>query len=464
MTDSLRPGQPAADLRWTWTSPLGPRTYEHTLTLDAAGVTLVSGLSTPSEVSWSLVAAFREPHLISGLPPEVRFALVEALAARIPSSHLDTSRDLTRLAFWEHYERRRVQSETFAFVIPQQDREPVGHSFRLDGLGLHVPASMHAPAAHYLPDDVFVHGPPLPAVPRQARSTLRNRLFHALRRGHALRPEHSFPDLDHTLLAPQLWVWDTRSDGEKSVQLSPGLVLAGHQYGHDMGFTEYAPERVWSGAPSVDLGAPDAVERELLVALTAALVPPCEPPIAAGKEPPPALFALRRRVVDRAPWSCSRVLVFDDFSSIEWRREWGERAALGLYASLRPDAELPRAGLQIDRFLHQHCYNFQDDSAWLASDGTGVLLARYCFGAVSGDGVNDVFHVLPVGHRRVVFEICTDSSQDTLEVTLSADHMTDLEGLSDEVEAYFRCFDLGPAMRRAMGTRQFFIDHLSVTL
>ena len=42
--------------------------------------------------------------------------------------------------------------------------------------------------------------------------------------------------------------------------------------------------------------------------------------------------------------------------------------------------------------------------------------------------------------------------------------MTDLEGLSDEVEAYFRCFDLGPAMRRAMGTRQFFIDHLSVTL
>ncbi len=456
--------EPAADLRWTWATTLGPRVHEHALALDAGGVTLVSSQCTPSERRWAPVEAFCRPDLIAGLPPETRFALVQALAERISADELHLPRDRSRHAFWQHYDRARVHPETFAFVVPQPNREPVTHVFRLDGLGLHIPASAYAPEAHYLPDDVFVHGPPLPATPLHARATLRRRLFEALRPGHPLRAEHSFPRLDHARMAPQRWTWNPRSDGETILELSRGSVLAGYVYGHDMGYTEYAPERVLSGEPRVHLSAPAEVERELLSKLTAALLPSVEAPTVASTHPSPALLALRRRVVDRAPWNHSTELVFDDFLSMVHGYDWADRAALGLYASLRPDTELPAAPLTVDEGRHQHSYNWKNDRAWLAPDGSGVLVAMYCFGGSPGDGVNDVFHILPVSHRRVVFEVCTDSTQNTLDVTLSVDDPADLEPLCDEVEAYFRGFGLGPAERCDPGTHHLPTDARSVTL
>lgn len=465
MTDiPTRHGQTAEDLRWTWTTQLGPRSHEHSLTLDAHGVTLLSDFSTPSERRWSMAAAFSRPDLIAGLPPETRFALVEALAARVPSSDIQSSRDRTRVALWRHYDRSRVRPETFVFAVPRPKGPPVAHVFRLDGLGLHIPASAYAPEAHYLPDDVFVHGSPLPGMPRHARATLRRRLFAALRPGHGLQLDQSFPTLDYARLTPREWTWDARSDGAKSLMLTPGTVLAGYQYGHDMGYTEYAPERVLTREPRVDLGGSLEVERELLAALATALTPTLEAPTAVPKEPSPAFFALRRRVVDRAPWNHSMDLVFDDFLRLEQGYDWADRAALGLYASLRPDAELPPESFVADEYRHQHCYNWRNDRAWLAPDGTGVLVGMYCFGGSPGDGVNDVFHVLPVSERRVVFEVCTDSTQNTLGVTLSADDAGDLEQLCDEVEAYFRGFGLGRAARRATGSYTLYTDAHSVVL
>lgn len=452
----------AMEQRWTWTTKFGQTTYEHSVTLDASAVTEFSSGSMPRERRSTFVETFTKPHLLRGPEPVIRFQIFGAIASCLTDAELASERDRTRLAFWRAYDPERVRAEVLAFVTQRPREAPTQHVIRLDGLGMYALEYACAAPTHYLPDDVFVHGPSLPSVPLHTREVLRSRLFAALRPGHGLTREQSFPRLDHARMTGRSWSWDRRQNGETGLVVAPGCVTAGYQYEHDMGWSDYAPERVLSKDPRVALAAPPEVEQEVLADLALAVMPDARAAVsAAGAAPPDAFFALRARAIDRAPWNHSVDLQFSQFEefTVSARpHDWASRAALGLYASLRPDAELPTSPLRVDERAHKHSYNWKDDAAWLAEDGTGVLLAQYCFGGSPGDGVNDVFHILPNADRRVCFEICTDSTQNTLDVTLSADDEARLASLSEHVAAYFRCFGLAAPATKATGTGLIRID------
>ena len=93
-----------------------------------------------------------------------------------------------------------------------------------------------------------MHAPPLPWVPI-ALDALRAKLFAALRPGHGIEVDASFPSLNHSRVHSLSWAWDQRANWESGLTLSPGCVTIGYQYEHDMAWSEYAPKRVLSGDP-----------------------------------------------------------------------------------------------------------------------------------------------------------------------------------------------------------------------
>ena len=374
----------------------------------------------------------------------MRFDLLAAVAARLEVAAAGGARVATRLAFWRAYDPARVRPETLVYAIDRAGREPEPWTLRLDGDGLIAQEYTRGPPTHVLPDDVFVHGPLGPRVPRQVREALRARMLGALRPGHGLSAAQGFPSIDHARIPPRTWSWDRRHDGETSLSTGPGVVTLGYQYGHDTGWTDYAPERVLSGDPRIHLFAPPEVERAVMADLEQARAAPSEP------LPPSvdAYAALRARAVDRAPWAVSTRLV-TPAAPVMREHRWGVRAALAVYGSLRPDVALPEAPTAFDAYAHGHCYNARGDDAWIAPDGSGVIRAEHWFGGLPGDGVDDVWHVLPGGGRRVCFEVCTDSTQNELEVTLSADDAPTLAGLRAHVAALLGAYGFTAPDERA---------------
>lgn len=431
--------------RWEWTTVLGAKTYAHAATLTDDGIVVTeSDAVTPRARRYPLAEAFARPHLLSVADGRVRFELLAAVAARLDDAAVSGPRDATRLAFWRSYDPARVRPETLVYAVERAGRAPAPWTLRLDGYGLFAQAYASAPPTHLLPDDVFVHGPLGARAPRQVREALRARMLGALRPGHGLGPADGIPALAHERIPQRAWSWDRRHDGETGLSTEPGAVTLGYQYGHDTGWTDYSPERVLSGDPRIHLFAPPEVERELMDALEQARGAPPE------RRPPSVevYAALRARAVDRAPWPVSTRLV-TPVAPVTREHAWGERAALAVYGSLRPEVALPEAPTAIDPYAHGRCYNARGDDAWVAPDGTGVIRAEHWFGGLPGDGVDDVWHVLPGGGRRVLFEVCTDSTQNELELTLSADDAPTLAGLRAHVAALLDAYGFAAPEERA---------------
>lgn len=171
--------------------------------------------------------------------------------------------------------------------------------------------------------------------------------------------------------------------------------------------------------------------------------------MAPGTPPSPdAYAALRARAVDRAQWALSTRLV-TPAAAVMRADDWGERLARTVYDALHPDAALPATSASFDSHVHGHSYNARGDDAWIADDGTGVLRAEHWFGGLPGDGVDEVWHVLPGGGRRVVFDVCTDSTQNELAVTLSADDGATLRALAERVVVLLRAFGFAAPEERA---------------
>ena len=103
------------------------------------------------------------------------------------------------------------------------------------------------------------------------------------------------------------------------------------------------------------------------------------------------------------PWSRAQVqrLRLDD-------------ATQALFASLHPALlrEVPRAR----RHVH---YNMGPDALWVASDGTGMLIADENFGPMAYDGIDTHVHLLLPGEVHVTFYLGRDYGQDALHVIAS---------------------------------------------
>jgi hypothetical protein len=160
--------------------------------------------------------------------------------------------------------------------------------------------------------------------------------------------------------------------------------------------------------------------------------------------PSDELVALRDRVVDRAPWPHQRHLCFDRFQSLDRGNDWGHRTALALYRYLRPEGALSEAPVTLECWTHGRAYNWKDDQGWLGPDGGGVLFAQECFGAMPGDGVDEVWHVAPDRDRCVIFDEGTDHTQYTLNALVSAQESDAHEALVAAVQRYFTTLGLKP--------------------
>lgn len=431
--------------RWAWTTVLGAKTLTHAAALTDDGfVVTTSDATTPRERRTALAEAFARPHLLHLADGRVRFEVLAAVAARLDAAAVGSPRDATRLAFWRAYDPARVRPETLVYAVERAGGALEPWPLRLDGHGLIAQEYLRGSPTHLLPDEVFAYGPPGPRAPRHVRETLRTRMLAALRPGHGLTAADGFPSLAHALIPRRDWTWDRRHDGETGLSTEPGVVTLGYRYGHDTGWTDYAPERVLSRDPRIHLFAPAEVEDELMDALAQART-------ASPEHHPPsveAYAALRARAVDRAPWGRTTRLVTPAAPALR-EHDWGTRAALTLYGSLRPEVALPAAPTSFDAYAHGHSYNARSDDAWVAPDGSGVLRAEHWFGGLPGDGVDEVWHVLPGGGRRVVFDVCTDSTQNELDLTLSADDAATLERLCAHVAALLDAYGFAAPEERA---------------
>jgi len=150
---------------------------------------------------------------------------------------------------------------------------------------------------------------------------------------------------------------------------------------------------------------------------------------------PPAFFELRERAVDRAPWPHTVALAV----SLPERREpdWAKRVAFALHGRLAPGWTFPAAPIVADRWRDGTAYNWGDDAAWLDGGSGGIFVASECFGALPGDGVDVVYHVVPDGGARVLFEYGTDYTQNDTTVVVSASDGARLDAVCAAVSAVF---------------------------
>lgn len=155
--------------------------------------------------------------------------------------------------------------------------------------------------------------------------------------------------------------------------------------------------------------------------------------------PPPEYFELRNRAVDRATWAHTQALVAGIPDPSVLPPPWASQVALTLFERLAPGVALG-PWVRVDRLDHGRAYNWGEDRCRL-SKGGGVLVADHCFGALPGDGVDVVAHVMPDPHARVLFHEGTDYSQYNSPVLISADRAERCAELVASVGAILK--DLG---------------------
>lgn len=134
------------------------------------------------------------------------------------------------------------------------------------------------------------------------------------------------------------------------------------------------------------------------------------------------LDRFRAQAADRATWAARRALVV----AREGRASEDMRAlCAALYKSLTGVEVAAWDAFAYDR---QTTYNWMDDRAWLASAGDGVLMSMHCFGALPGDGVDYVYHVLVRDRVRVIVDWGSDYSQDELVFEVSGASEAEVAG------------------------------------
>jgi hypothetical protein len=153
-----------------------------------------------------------------------------------------------------------------------------------------------------------------------------------------------------------------------------------------------------------------------------------------------AYRALAQRASKNARRAHSETVTLHGFDAVAAERQWRASAALGLFASLRPDLALSHECAITDGRI----YDFGQDSIRIAADGAAVIQAQHCFGTWSG-GVDDWWHIVPSPEQRAAFNVGTDYSQSRVELVLDADTEHAFAALRAHCLAYFAMLGLRPA-------------------
>lgn len=172
---------------------------------------------------------------------------LRALAPRFDDARARVWRDL-----------RPVAPRRFAW--PWKDGEAW---FEVDGAIARRPTRYYDDLGWQTIDDLYVHGPTQPGIPRDVRAALIDHL--------GLDPRDAFPLVDHAAIPSRSWSWDVRDDGESGLSIGGASVVAGYQYRHDIGWSEYAVERVITRAGDIYLWAPAEIEAEMRAVLATAV-------------------------------------------------------------------------------------------------------------------------------------------------------------------------------------------------
>jgi hypothetical protein len=436
--------------RWSYPHLVGSTQYQHTVALDGETVTSDHPERLPNPRVTKVREVFEQSAFFEARDPEVRFELLAAIAALLSPEDLARPIDRQRLAYLRAYDPKRVKRERFAYVLLRNDRSVErACDWLVDPHGIFTTSAYGGELEHYLPDEVFLAGPPTIAAPAWHREQLRARLYSAQTPPGALAKSEGFRSVCYRKTPRRDWTWGGNNDGESYAMTAPGCVTVGYQYRHDMGSTSYVPERVlcepWS--TRISLGWPDAVGEAARAAL-----------LEAGEEQPLLLdasvsecaewFATNgRRVGWDEPWPHAVTLEFAGFERVFAEKQWQGSAAMGLFSSLSPDKRLSLP-CDHERAGAQRLYGFGTDELWLSTDGAAVLRAADCFGTWAG-GVEERWHIVPSADRRVVFAVATDYSQNAFTVVLGADTADALAALRAHCEAYFAALGLGACVERA---------------
>lgn len=139
-------------------------------------------------------------------------------------------------------------------------REPLDCWLDIDGAIARRPDRGLSEVEWQTIDDLYVHGPTQPGIPADVRAALIEHL--------GLDPADAFPQIDHAAIPARSWSWNQREDGEEGASVGGAAVIIGYQYQHDIGWGEYAVERVITRAADIYLSAPPDIEAEIRAALT----------------------------------------------------------------------------------------------------------------------------------------------------------------------------------------------------
>jgi hypothetical protein len=227
-----------------------------TVELRDDGVVVTDTNSTPSVRTLTFAEAWAgSGRMLFVRDPDRMVELLRALAPRFDDARARVWRDL----------RADLPPRRFAWTWDRGGgRAPLDCWLELDGAIARRPERSSGEVAWQPIDDLYVHGPTQPGIPRDVRAALIEHL--------RLDPRDAFPAIDHAAIPARSWSWDVREDGESGVSIGGAAVVAGYQYRQDMGWSEYAVERVVTRAADVHLWAPSDVDGEVRAALAAAVV------------------------------------------------------------------------------------------------------------------------------------------------------------------------------------------------
>jgi hypothetical protein len=329
-------------MRRTWTpgtSSLG-RSTRTTIVYDGEHVTCEPSTGPAKRAPAATV--FTQGAYFETDDPRTRLELLRAIAADLDPARMAHPIDGPRRAFLRAFDPGRVAVERIAYVRqPAGYEHPHGFVWRIGPDGISVtrggPPEVTWDETHELS---YVAGPPTPHAPAWHRRALRTALADAL---DSAAVEGVLPGFDlvrYDKIPPQDLTYDPRHHGESFAVLRPGSLLVGYQYAQDYGTDTFVPERVLSEPWSTrnHLGLPAPILAKVRAALRDAGHETDPAPLSDAARDEALRAALAAQVGPRGP--CAAEITLTGFDAVAHERQWTERAALGLFASLAPERAL----------------------------------------------------------------------------------------------------------------------------
>lgn len=252
-------------LSWSWGSK--------TIRIDGQTLIATDSRAQPDTQTFSLAQAFDDPGRLFVDPPEIYAAMMRALAERLDDS--DAGRR-PRRAFWLALAPGGCAPLAVSWSDESSGHAPKQVTLDLDGVlawcTVPPPDSYRARDKQTI-DDLFFYGPREVGIPATTRALVLATILAALDPGSGVDESHAFPQIDHAQIARASWTWGQADDGESGANTGGPAVVAGYQYGHDMGWSAYSAERVATRAPSIYTDAPRDVWDEVVATVRAAIVP-----------------------------------------------------------------------------------------------------------------------------------------------------------------------------------------------